>query len=402
MLEVVRFREAQISMDPLRNPFSPGAGSPPPELAGREIIVENARIALGRTIRGRSSQSQILLGLRGTGKTVLLNEIEGLAEAENYLTSFVEAPENKSLAEMLYPLMRQVLRKLSTIEKARVYANAALSGLRNFASAFKVSVGEVEIGVASTPGSADSGNLEFDLTEMFILIGKTAQAAQRGWVLLIDEVQYLKEEELAAIIVAVHRVSQKSLPVIVVAAGLPQIAKLSGDAKSYSERLFSYPSVGALEIPAANSAIRNPLNNEGVEIDDDALAMIIQMTSGYPFFIQEWGHHAWNVAQTSPITLKDVTKASELALNRLDDGFFKVRMDRLTGAEADYVQAMASLGSGPYKSTDVADTLNKEPSALGPRRASIINKGMIYSPSYGEVDFTVPLFDDFLRRHFGC
>ncbi|MBL1438102.1 MAG: ATP-binding protein [Rhodobacteraceae bacterium] len=389
-------------MDPLRNPFSPGAGSPPPELAGREIIVENARIALGRTIRGRSSQSQILLGLRGTGKTVLLNEIEGLAEAENYLTSFVEAPENKSLAEMLYPLMRQVLRKLSTIEKARVYANAALSGLRNFASAFKVSVGEVEIGVASTPGSADSGNLEFDLTEMFILIGKTAQAAQRGWVLLIDEVQYLKEEELAAIIVAVHRVSQKSLPVIVVAAGLPQIAKLSGDAKSYSERLFSYPSVGALEIPAANSAIRNPLNNEGVEIDDDALAMIIQMTSGYPFFIQEWGHHAWNVAQTSPITLKDVTKASELALNRLDDGFFKVRMDRLTGAEADYVQAMASLGSGPYKSTDVADTLNKEPSALGPRRASIINKGMIYSPSYGEVDFTVPLFDDFLRRHFGC
>lgn len=386
-------------MDPLRNPFSPGAGSPPPELAGREIIVENARIALGRTIRGRSSQSQILLGLRGTGKTVLLNEIEGLAEAENYLTSFVEAPENKSLAEMLYPLMRQVLRKLSAIEKTRVYTNAALSGLRNFASVFKVSVGDVEIGVASTPGSADSGNLEFDLTEMFILIGKAAQAAQRGWVLLIDEVQYLKEEELAAIIVAVHRVSQKSLPVIVVAAGLPQIAKLSGDAKSYSERLFSYPSVGALETPAASSAIRNPLNDEGVEIDDNALAKIIEMTSGYPFFIQEWGHHAWNVAQTSPITLEDVTKASELALNRLDDGFFKVRMDRLTGAEADYVQAMASLGSGPYKSTDVADALKKEPSALGPRRASIINKGMIYSPSYGEVDFTVPLFDDFLRRH---
>ncbi len=386
-------------MDPLQNPFSPGAGAPPPELAGREIIVENARIALGRTIRGRSSQSQILLGLRGTGKTVLLNEIEGLAEAEHYLTSFVEAPENKPLAEMLYPLMRQVLRKLSVIEKARVYTNAALSGLRNFASVFKVYVGDVEIGVASTPGSADSGNLEFDLTEMFILIGKAAQAAGRGWVLLIDEVQYLKEEELAAIIVAVHRVSQKNLPVIVVAAGLPQIAKLSGDAKSYSERLFSYPSVGALETAAANSAIRNPLNDEGIQINDDALARIVEMTSGYPFFIQEWGHHAWNVAQTSPITLEDVSNASKLALNRLDAGFFKVRMDRLTGAEVEYVEAMASLGSGPYRSTDVADALKKESSALGPRRASIINKGMIYSPSYGEVDFTVPLFDDFLQRH---
>ncbi|MBL4766381.1 MAG: ATP-binding protein [Rhodobacteraceae bacterium] len=388
-------------MDPLQNPFSPGAGSRPPELAGRDDIMEQAQIALGRIIIGRNAQSQILLGLRGTGKTVLLNEIQTFAEEKNYLTSFVEAPENKTLAEMLYPQMRQVLRKLSSIEGARIAANAALSGLRNFASVFHIAVGGVEIGVEPTPGSADSGDLEFDLTEMFILIGEAAKLAGRGWALLIDEVQYLKNEELAAIIVAVHRIGQKNLPIIVVAAGLPQIAKLSGDAKSYSERLFTYPSVGALENSAAIEAIQNPLLKEGVSIDDDALERILEKTAGYPFFIQEWGHHSWNVAQGDPVTLANVDKASELALARLDEGFFKVRMDRLTNAEVNYVNAMAELGSGPYKSTDVAESLGKDPSALGPRRASIISKGMIYSPNYGEVDFTVPLFDDFLRRRLG-
>lgn len=385
-------------MDPLYNPFSPGAGSRPPELAGRENIVNDARIALARTIRGNNSQSQILLGLRGTGKTVLLNEIESIAENEGYITSFVEAPENRSLAEILYPQMRQILRKLSVLENARVAANVALSGLRNFASVFKIAVGDVEISAEPTPGSADSGDLEFDLTQMFELIGKAAKSANRGWALLIDEVQYLKDEELAAIIVSVHRVNQRNLPVIVVAAGLPQIAKLSGDAKSYSERLFDFPGVGALDRTAAIEAIRNPLIKEDIEIDDDALDLIIEMTAGYPFFIQEWGHNIWNSADSSPITLEDAQKASEKALARLDSGFFRVRMDRLTNAEIDYVNAMALLGTGPYKTTDVASQLGKDQSSLGPRRASIISKGMIYSPNYGDVDFTVPLFDDFLRR----
>jgi hypothetical protein len=385
-------------MDPLTNPFSPGAGSRPPELAGRDTIIDDAKVALARVIKGRSAQSQILLGLRGTGKTVLLNEIEGIAEREGYLASLIESPEDKHLAELLYPIMRQVLRKLSISEAAKSAVNAALSGLRNFASVFKISVAEVELGVAPSPGTADSGDLEFDLTEMFELIGNAAKAAGRGWALLIDEVQYLEEKELGAIIVAVHRISQRGLPVTVFAAGLPQIAKLSGDAKSYSERLFHFPPVGALNAAAAIDAIRNPLSNADVAITPEALDLIVSETHGYPFFIQEWGHHSWNVASSSPISVTDVATASGLALKRLDGGFFKVRMDRLTNAEVDYVNAMAKLGHGPYKSTDVAQTLGKEPSSLGPCRASIIKKGMIFSPAYGTVDFTVPLFDDFLRR----
>ena len=382
----------------MENPFSPGAGSPPPELAGRDSIIQDASVALGRMIAGRSFQSQILLGLQGTGKTVLLNRIESIAEECNCLTSFVEAPEGMILAELLYPQMKQVLRKLSTAEAARVAVNSALSGLRNFASVFKVAAGDVEIGVEPTPGSADSGDLELDLTEMFVLIGRAAKDAGRGWALFVDEVHYLAERDLAAIIVAVHRVSQKNLPILVVAAGLPQIARLAGDAKSYSERLFAFPAIGALDRDAAVEAIRNPVERQGAKIDDEALDEIIAKTAGFPFFLQEWGYQAWNAADVSPITLRDSTRASIQALARLADGFFKVRMDRLTSAEVEYVNAMAGLGSGPYRSTEVATALGRKLSALGPRRARIIAKGVIYSPGHGEVDFTVPLFDEFLRR----
>ncbi|RDW12641.1 ATP-binding protein [Paracoccus thiocyanatus] len=385
-------------MDPVRNPFSPGAGSRPPELAGREEVIKTADMSLQRVVQGRGAQSQIFLGLRGTGKTVLLNEVMDLAEKAGYLTSFIESPENKSLTEMLYPQMRQVLRRLSSIEKAKYTANGALRALRGFASAFKITLGEIEIGIEPEPGIADSGNLEIDLAEMFEHIGRTAAAAGKGWALLIDEVQYLNDDELAAVIVAVHRMSQRSLPVMVFAGGLPQIAKLSGDAKSYAERLFIYPEIGALKPNAAREAIEKPLRDEGVYIEDAALEMILTQTSGYPFFLQEWGHHAWNAAASSPITLDDVEAANTKALERLDNGFFKVRLDRLTRAEVDYVHAMASLGPGPYKVNDVAGALGKDPKSLGPRRASIIKKGMIYAPSYGDVAFTVPLFDDFLRR----
>ncbi|BCH63954.1 ATPase [Agrobacterium vitis] len=385
-------------MDPLRNPFSPGAGSRPPELAGREDVVAAASVALGRVVVGRSAQSQIFLGLRGTGKTVLLNEVLDLAESSNYLTSFIESPENKALTDMLYPQMRQVLRKLSAIEAARHAARGAFRALRSFASVFKITMGEVEMGVDPEPGVADSGNLEIDLAEVFEAIGNAAKAAGKGWVLLIDEVQYLKDDELAAVIVAVHRMSQRNLPVLVFAGGLPQVAKLSGDAKSYAERLFIYPKIGALDEDAAKEAIQKPLRTEGADITPEALDLILQKTGGYPFFLQEWGHHAWNTAAISPITLDDVEIASQQALDRLDAGFFRVRFDRLTKAEVDYVKAMASLGAGPYKVNDIAQALKMEPKSLGPRRASIIKKGMIYAPSYGDIDFTVPLFDDFLRR----
>jgi hypothetical protein len=385
-------------MDPFRNPFAPGAGSRPPELAGREDVLTSANIALQRALLGRSAQSQMFLGLRGTGKTVLLNEVMDIAEKAGYLASFVETPENKRLADLLYPQMRQALRKLSVVETAKAMAVQGMRALRGFASAFKISLGDVEIGVEPDSGVADSGNLENDLPEMFEAIGRAAQAGGKGWALFLDEVQYLTEEELAAVIVAVHRMSQRNLPVMVFGGGLPQIARLSGDAKSYAERLFNFPAIGPLDSKAAKAAIQKPLQDEGVDILPEGLNLILERTLGYPFFLQEWGHHAWENAPNSPIKLEDVETAGKKALQRLDNGFFRVRFDRLTKAEVDYVRAMASLGSGPYKVNDVAIALKKDPKALGPRRASIIRKGMIYSPSYGDIDFTVPLFDDFLRR----
>lgn len=358
-------------MDPVLNPFAPGAGSQPPELAGRDEIISDADIALQRILRGKHDRSQILLGLRGTGKTVLLNKIEQLAENHGHLTAFIEAPEDNSLAELLYPRIHQALRKLSMIESAKAHAYSTMRALRGFASTFNISVGDVSISVDPEPGNADSGNLEYDLCDLFVQLGQTAQTAHKAWTLLIDEVQYLSELELSALIVAIHRVSQKQLPIIFFGAGLPQIAALSGEAKSYAERLFNYPNVGPLDDTAATAAIRQPIESEGETISDDALQLIIQRTQGYPYFLQEWGYQAWNTAPSSPINIEDVEDASVAALKRLDDGFFRVRFDRLTPKEREYVFAMAQLGSGPYRSSDVADALNEFVQSLGPRRAKL-------------------------------
>ncbi len=234
---------------------------------------------------------------------------------------------------------------------------------------------------------------------MFVAIGTAAKAAKKGWCILVDEVQYLKSAELAALIVAIHKVGQKQLPVIFFGAGLPQLAGLSGDAKSYAERLFSYPKIGALDKVAALKAVRDPIRDEGEEIAEDALNEIFAITKGYPYFLQEWGFQSWNTADDSPIDDNDVKNATASALKRLDEGFFQVRFDRLTPKERAYVIAMAELGKGPYRSSEVADQLREPHSKLGPRRAQIINKGMIYSPQHGDIDFTVPMFDDYLRRN---
>lgn len=389
-----------MTMDPVRNPFAPGAGSKPPELAGRDTIIEDALIALKRSISGRHARSQMLLGLRGTGKTVLLNAIENLAEDEGFLTSTIEAPEDQPLAELLYPRLHQVLRKLSLVEAAKAKAHDATKALRSFASVFTIQMGDFSISVDPEPGVADSGNLEYDLADLFVAVGKAAKAAGKGWCLLVDEVQYLKEDELAALIVAIHKISQKQLPVLFFGAGLPQLAGLSGDAKSYAERLFSFPNVGPLDRDAAQQAINGPIEDEGEEIAADALAKVVEITEGYPYFLQEWGFQAWNAAENSPIKVADIEVASEAALKRLDDGFFQVRFDRLTPKEREYVIAMSELGKGPYRSSDVAEQLGEPVNRLGPRRAQIIAKGMIYSPQYGDIDFTVPMFDDYLRRNW--
>jgi hypothetical protein len=387
-------------MDPVRNPFAPGAGSKPPELAGRDVIIDDATVALKRVMIGRHARSQMLLGLRGTGKTVLLNAIENLAEEQGYLSSIIEAPEDLSLAELLYPRIQQVLRKLSFYEAAKAKSHDAMMALRSFASVFKIEMGDFAVSVDPQPGVADSGNLEYDLSDMFVAVGMAAKAAGKGWCLLVDEVQYLKEDELAALIVAIHRIGQKQLPVIFFGAGLPQLAGLSGDAKSYAERLFAYPKVGALDSSDALQAIKGPIEDEQEKITDDALKIIVEVTEGYPYFLQEWGFQAWNTAYKSPIDAMDIKVSTDAALKRLDDGFFQVRFDRLTPKEREYVIAMSELGKGPYRSSDVADCLSEPPSKLGPRRAQIIAKGMIYSPQYGDIDFTVPMFDDYLRRHW--
>lgn len=387
-------------MDPVRNPFAPGAGSQPPELAGRREIIEAADTALQRILLGRPAQSQMLLGLRGVGKTVLLNKIEQIADERGYLTSFIEAPEDRRLVDLLYPKIHQVLRKLSLVVSAKTATYSALQALRGFASVFKITMGDFEVSVDPEPGTADSGNLEFDLTELFLKVGTAAKAAGKGWALLIDEVQYLSSDELGALIVAIHRVNQKSMPILVFGAGLPAIAALSGDAKSYAERLFIFPRVDALTTTDAIDAIRQPIEEEGESIDDALLDRIVALTRGYPYFLQEWGFQVWNASERSPIATSCLETAEREALRRLDEGFFKVRIDRLTPKEKEYVIAMARLGAGPYRSSDVAEVLGEKLTTLGPRRAQIIAKGMIYSPAHGDIAFTVPMFDEYLKRHW--
>lgn len=384
-------------MERRKNPFAPGAGTRPPELAGRDEILENAAVALDRVKDGRAAKSQMLLGLRGVGKTVLLNEIARIGEQGGYLTIPLEAPEDRRLAEMLVPPLRGVLYKLSGTENAKMLATKGLRALQGFASAFKMTLGAVEVAVVE-PGVADSGNLESDLPELLLLVAEAAQAAEKPVAILIDEVQYLSAEDLSALIVSVHKIGQQGLPLIVFGAGLPQLAALAGEAKSYAERLFDYPPVGPLDRAAAERAVSQPIRSEGADIEKPALAKIIQQTQGYPYFLQEWGSHAWDVAPKSPITAADAEHATTSALSALDKGFFRVRIDRLTPRERDYVRAMAELGPGPHRSGDIAGLLGVEVTSVGPLRSALIKKGMVYSPQHGDTAFTVPMFDDFMKR----
>ena len=385
-------------MDPYRNPFAPGAGSRPPELAGRDGVLEHARVSCGRAINGRSARSMMLLGLRGTGKTVLLNEVGKIAEQAGLLVSKVESPEEESLARLLYPEMRKVMRSLSTVDAAKQIANRGLKGLRGFASIFKIDIAGVEVGVEPEPGLADSGNLQYDLPDLFNVIGRAAQAAGKGWILLIDEVQYLSEADLRALIVSMHKMSQEGLPVLLVGAGLPQVARLAGEAKSYAERLFLYPEINALDADAAAQAVLKPILDEEASIAEAALQEIVVRTKGYPFFLQEWASTAWNCAEGPEISLDDVVQSYSETLALLDAGFFRVRIDQLTPSEVLFVRAMSELGDGPYAVGDIAKAMGRTQSSLGPIRAKVIAKGMAYSTDHGVLDFTVPLFAEFMRR----
>jgi hypothetical protein len=387
-------------MDPVRNPYSPGAGSPPPELAGRDRLREQVRVAIARIRRGNPAKSVLMVGLRGVGKTVLLDRMRLDAEGSGAYTLRMEAPENRSLPALLAPQLRQVLLRLSRVQAAKDIAKRGLRALAGFAKGLKVKFNDIQVGLDfdPEPGLADNGDLESDLTALLEEVGLAAQHARTAVVLFLDELQYLDKDQFAALISALHRCAQSKLPLTVVGAGLPQLRGLAGNAKSYAERLFDYPVIGPLAPPEAELAIAKPARNEGVDFTPEAIAGIVSATRGFPYFLQEWGKHSWDVATKTPITLADVSAASVEAVAALDESFFGVRFDRLTPAEKKYLRAMAELGPGPHRSGDIAQTLGKTVSSLGPLRQSLITKGMIWSPSHGDTTFTVPLFDGFMKR----
>jgi AAA ATPase-like protein len=387
-------------MDPMQNPFSPGAGSPPPELAGRTPLLEQAHLTLGRVKAGRPERSLLLVGLRGVGKTVLLNKIREMADREGYRAVLIEAHEGKPLAALLLPALRQLLISLDRMAQISQKAKRGLRVLKSFFNGLKVKYQDIEIGIDVDPetGVADSGSLEADLSEVFIALGEAAADRGTAVALIIDEMQYLNEEELSALIMAMHQISQRQLPVVLVGAGLPQLVGLSGRSKSYAERLFQFPEVGALQPADAAAALQEPVQEQGIQFTPEALQEIIRQTRGYPYFLQEWGYQAWNLAAASPIGIDVVQRATNESIRRLDANFFRVRFDRLTPREKEYLRALADLGDTAQRSGDIAERMGVKVQGIAPVRNGLIKKGMIYSPAHGDTAFTVPLFGDFMKR----
>lgn len=387
-------------MDPIRNPFSPGAGSPPPELVGRDGILEQARILLGRVKQKRPEKSMLLTGLRGVGKTVLLNEIERMALADGYRTVAIEAHEDKTLGALLAPHLRRLLFDLDRVAGAGDKVKRGLAVLRSFVGSLKLTMHDVSFGLDIEPerGSADSGDLEIDFPNLLVAIAEAAQDRKSAVAIFIDEIQYFNQKELGALIMAMHKVQQHRLPLILLGAGLPVLPGLAGESKSYAERLFNFPDVGALSEAEAAKALQDPALAVGVSFRPSALKEIYRLTRGYPYFIQEWGYQAWNHAKATPISLRVARDSTNTVVRRLDENFFRVRFDRLTPSEKNFLRAMAHLGPGAQRTSDVADALGVKLTSLGPVRAKLIRKGMVYSPAHGDMAFTVPLFDQFMLR----
>lgn len=383
-------------MDAFSNPFRPGAGTPPPALVGRDELIGKYEIALRRAMAGRPGKSIVPIGLRGVGKTVLLNRFYEIARAQGVHVSLIEAPESGDFKRLMATRLRSVLLELDQGSVSRA-VKRALGVLKSFT--YTLSDGSaIGLNVDAVAGSADSGILSEDTADLLTAVGEAARDRGSAVLLAIDELQYLDGEELGALISAIHRTVQLSLPVMLVGAGLPQLPGLAGNAKSYAERLFDFPSIGSLDTDDARAVLAVPALAQDVIFDRDALDEIVAATEGYPYFLQEWGYHVWNAAPRSPITLEDVRLAGPDVQRQLDENFFLVRMDRLTPAEKQYLQAMADLGIGPHRSGDIAGRLGVKVESVAPRRSTLIGKGMVYSPAHGDTAFTVPLFDEFLRR----
>jgi hypothetical protein len=384
-------------VDAVRNPYRPGAGTTPPALIGRDELIDGFGISLRRAADGRPGQSVMPIGLRGVGKTVLLNRFAEIAQNEGFSVGQLEAPESGEFVKLLSLRIRRILLDLSRGPVSDVVTKA-LRVLKAFTLQLPDGA-SIRIDVDAIAGEGDSGLLSSDLTDLFVASGQAAQDRGQGLLIAVDEVQYLTTDELAALIVAIHRTTQLNLPVVLVGAGLPQLPGLTGDAKSYAERLFEFPVIGSLQQREAKDALAVPAADEGVDFSDEALDLIVEESHGFPYFLQEWGYHTWNQAASSPIDVDDVDAATAHVQERLDENFFRVRLDRLTPAEKAYLRAMAALGPGPHRSGDIATEIGVKVESAAPRRNVLIRKGMIYSPAHGVTAFTVPLFDEFLRRY---
>jgi hypothetical protein len=388
-------------MDPRENPYTPNAGARPPALAGREAELERFDVLLHRLARGHAEQSMIITGLRGVGKTVLLDEFRRMAEAAGWASVEAEITKTLDFPARIAQLVRRALLQIAPKERWKDRTRNAAAVLKSFSLTVKpdgsISAG---LGVEALRGLGDTGDLSEDLSDLLVALGEAAEEGGKGVVFLLDEIQFLDAASFEALIAALHKTVRRSLPVTLSAAGLPQMPRLAGEAKSYSERLFRFPTIGELPRDAAREALAAPAAELMVEYSDAAMAFVIEYTQGYPYFLQEYGKVLWDEASTSPIDVEDAREALPLVEARLDEGFFRVRAERTTPLELQYLRAMAELGTGPQRAGDVAAQLGKRAEQLGPTRSRLIDKGLLYTPSHGLAAFTVPQFDRYLRRTY--
>jgi len=390
-----------VPMDRIANPFAPGAGAPPPEMAGRESIVQDGVVNIERNKRGLHEKPLLISGLRGVGKTVLLHTFRVYCEDKNYGATFIEATEQggflRSLAQELYPSLAMLRRgTLSDLGKR------ALAALKSFSLGVGVD-GKLSFDVGLNLDEydyqyANTGDAATDLRRVLVAIGEAAQERDTVLCIGIDELQYLSKDELRGVISATQAIAARKLPVALFGAGLPNLQGLIADAKTYAERQFHFMNIGSLSLEDVRQAIKAPIARSGASITDGAIAKIADVTQGYPYFVQEWAHDTWNIARTSPIVEEDVVAATPVVLQRLDRDFFQARLSRLTPREIDYAYALATLGPGPHATEAVAKSFGATSSACASLRDRIIQKGAIFSPKPGETQFTAPLFDDFLMR----
>ena len=387
-------------MNIITNPFAPGAGSPPPELAGRSPILEQGSVLCRRILANRSEKSLLLTGLRGTGKTVLLNTMLHHAENLGIRTVFTEAHLEKPLSFLLASQLRTILYDLNRLAGAGNLARRGLAVLVCFVNGLQLSIGEVNLGIDVQPetGTADSGDIETDLPQLFLGVALAAQEKRTAIALLIDEIQFLSKEELSALIMSMHLMQQRQLPLMLIGAGLPVLPQLAGEARTYAERLFSFPEVGPLSPEDSARALQVPVNQLDVHFTDEALDDVFKATQGYPYFLQEWGYQAWNLSESPVIGVDLIRQASEKVSQRLDQDFFRVRFDRMSPREKAFLLAMAKIGTEICRTGEVAELLRVPVSATGPLRGSLIRKGMIFSPGHGLLSFSVPLFGEFMLR----